>query len=83
MCTALPSVITDVGDAGVLLGDAGLVVPPQDAERLTEGLLTLVQSSPETRAALGNIARKRIKENYSLERVTHQYEDLYQKVLSK
>ncbi len=81
MCTALPSVVTDVGDAGVLLGDADLVVPPQDPEGLAQGLLTLVQSSPETRAALGNIARKRIKENYSIEGFKRQYEDLYQKVM--
>jgi glycosyltransferase involved in cell wall biosynthesis len=83
MCTGLPSVVTDVGDAAVLLGNAGLMVQPQDIEGLTKGLLTLVQSTSETRAALGNIARKRIQENYSMEAVKQQYEDLYQKVLSK
>jgi glycosyltransferase involved in cell wall biosynthesis len=82
MCVGLPSVVTDVGDAGLLLGDAGLVVPPQDTESLTEGLLTLVQCTSETRASLGNIARERIKENYSIEGVKRQYEDLYQKVMS-
>ena len=82
MCTGLPSVVTDVGDAGLLLGDAGLVVSPQDPEGLAQCLLILVQSSPETRASLGNTARERIKENYSLEGVKRQYEDLYQKVMS-
>ena len=82
MCTSLPSVVTDVGDAGLLLGDAGLVVPPQDSERLAEGLLTMVQYTSETRASLGDIARKRIKENYSMESVQCHYEDLYQKVFS-
>jgi glycosyltransferase involved in cell wall biosynthesis len=82
MCMGLPSVVTDVGDAGMLLGDAGLVVSPQDSEALMQGLLTLIQSSPEARMSLGNIARERIKRNYSIESVRRQYEDLYQKVLS-
>jgi glycosyltransferase involved in cell wall biosynthesis len=83
MCSGLPSVVTDVGDAAVLLGNAGLIVQPQDIEGLTKGLLTLVQSTSETREALGNIARKRIQENYSIEAVKLRYEELYQKVLSK
>ena len=62
MCAGLPSVVTDVGDAALLLGDAGLVVPAQDTKSLAEGLLTMVQYTAETRASLGNIARKRIKE---------------------
>jgi glycosyltransferase involved in cell wall biosynthesis len=82
MCMNLPSVVTDVGDAAMLLGDAGLVVSPQDPEALAQGLLTLIQSSPEARVSLGNIARERIRENYSIEGVKRQYEDLYQKVMS-
>ena len=81
MCTSLPSVVTDVGDAGVLLGDAGLVVPPQDPERLAEGLLTMVQYTSETRASLGNIALKRIKEHYSIESFKRQQEKVYQEVM--
>ena len=81
MCTSLPSVVTDVGDAGVLLGDAGLVVPPQDPERLAEGLLTMVQYTSETRASLGNIARNRIKDYYSIEGFKCQQEKLYQEVM--
>jgi glycosyltransferase involved in cell wall biosynthesis len=82
MCMGLPSVVTDVGDAGMLLGDAGLIVSPQDPEALMQGLLTLIQSSPEARVSLGNIARERIMANYSIEGVKRQYEDLYQKVMS-
>jgi glycosyltransferase involved in cell wall biosynthesis len=58
-----------------------LVVSPQDPEALAQGLLTLIQNSPEARESLGNIARERIKENYSIESVKRQYEDLYQKVM--
>ena len=82
MCVGLPSVVTDVGDAALLLGDAGLVVPPRDTEALTQGLLNLIQVSSEHRAFLGNIARRRIEENYSIARVARQYEDLYQKVMN-
>ena len=81
MCTSLPSVVTDVGDASILLGNAGLVVPPKDSERLAEGLLTMVQYTSETRASLGNIARNRIKELYSIEGFKVQQEKLYQEVM--
>ena len=81
MSTSLPSVVTDVGDAAILLGDAGLVVPPQDPERLAEGLLTMTQYTSETRESLGNIARKRIREHYSLESFKGQQEKLYQEVM--
>ena len=82
MCAGLPSVVTDVGDAGLLLGEGGLVVSPQDTEALAQSLLTLVQYSPDTRASFGIAARKRIKENYSIDVVKRKYEELYQKVMS-
>ena len=83
MCAGLPSVVTDVGDAAVLLGEAGLVVSPKDAEALMQGLLAVVQYSPESRALLGNIACNRIKDNYSIDIIKRQYEDLYQKVVNE
>jgi glycosyltransferase involved in cell wall biosynthesis len=82
MCVGLPSVVTDVGDAALLVGNSGLVVPVQDTESLIEGLLTLVKYTAENRARLGKIARNRINENYSIESVKHQYEELYHRVMS-
>ena len=82
MCAGLSSVVTDVGDAKILLGKSGLLVPPQDVGALAQGLLTLVQYTPDARELLGTIARKRIIENYSIDSVRRQYEDLYEKVLS-
>ena len=82
MSIGLPSVVTNVGDAALLLGEAGLVVPPRDTEALMQGLLKLIQASTEHRAWLGNIARKRVEANYSISSIQHQYEELYQKVLS-
>ena len=83
MSAGLPSVVTDVGDAGILLGDGGLVVSPKDTEALTQALLSMIKYSSDTRISLGELARKRIKENYSMDIVKRQYEKLYQKVLSE
>jgi glycosyltransferase involved in cell wall biosynthesis len=82
MCVGLPSVVTDVGDAALLLGDGGLVVKSRNTKALKEGLLTLIQASQEYRVLLGIIARKRIKENYSISMIQHHYEELYQDILS-
>ena len=82
MCVGLPSVVTDVGDAALLLGDAGIVVPPNDTDALTKGLLKLIQASSEDRNLLGYIARRRIEDNYSIASFKRQYEELYQKVQS-
>ena len=41
MASGLPVVVTEVGDNGAVVGDAGLVVPPRDAAALAQALSTL------------------------------------------
>jgi len=82
MSVGLPAVVSDVGDAALVLGDAGVVVPPRDESELTKGLLKLINSSVENRVLLGKAARMRIEERYSMDSIQHQYDELYQRVLS-
>lgn len=77
MSCGVPCVVTDVGDSAILVGDTGIVVPPQDAQALADGWLSLLEAGAPARHQLGQAARRRIEANYSLESIVRQYEELY------
>ncbi len=77
MSCGVPCVVTDVGDSAWIVGDTGKVVPPRDPTALANALRELVDIGAAARRALGKRARQRIVENFSLESVVRQYEDLY------
>jgi len=70
MACELPCVVTDVGDSRLLVGDAGIVVPPRDDDALATALLKLAELSPESRRALGRKGRERIIAKFSLDALT-------------
>lgn len=77
MSCAVPCVVTDVGDCAFTVGDTGVVVSPRDAGALAEGWGQLLSIGPEGRRSLGQAARRRIEENFSLEAMVRNYENLY------
>jgi glycosyltransferase involved in cell wall biosynthesis len=81
MACAIPCVVTNVGDAALIVGETGLVVPPRDPQRLADGWRTMLERGPEGRRLLGAQARKRIETHYSLQFVVKQYETLYQNLV--
>jgi glycosyltransferase involved in cell wall biosynthesis len=80
MACEVPCVVTDLGDCGHLVGDAGRVVPPRDPEALAAAWEALVALGPEGRRTLGRAARARIAERFDLRRVAEAYEALYRRV---
>ncbi len=82
MSCGVPCVVTDVGDSALLVGRTGVVVPPRSPERLAEGVESLLALSPDRRRELGEAARRRIMENYGIERMSRRYEDLYRETTS-
>lgn len=77
MACAVPCVVTNVGDNGLLVGDTGVVVAPNDPEGLTRGCLTLIRLGRRGRQALGARARERIIREFSLAKAVANYEGLY------
>src|SRR5712691_12524544 len=75
MACGLPAVATDVGDAGAIVGDAGLIVPPGDPCALAAAIRTL--EPPAARAARAARARARIVENFAMSRALARYAELY------
>jgi glycosyltransferase involved in cell wall biosynthesis len=80
MSVARASVTTDVGDAALLLGDCGTVVVNNDVRALMEGLEKMVRHSKEEREILGQKARLRIQQNFTLQQTVKQFENVYRKI---
>ena len=77
MACGVPCVVTDVGDAAAIVANTGLVVPRRNPEALAAGLRTLVVMGTRERSRLGRLARARIEQEFSLERMVRAYGNLY------
>ena len=77
MACSTPCVATDVGDVRDIIGETGVVVPPRDPIALSEGWGRLAALSMVSRRELGQRARQRIIDRYSLAANAHQYAELY------
>lgn len=66
MACGVPCVSTDAGDAALIVGDQGRVVPKSNPEKLAGAVLDMVSA---VRAKQGPATRERIVELFSLERM--------------
>ena len=77
MACGVPCAVTDAGDSALIVGDTGRVAPAENHRALAAALAELVDMGPFERARLGERARSRIEEHFSLSAVTARYENLY------
>jgi len=82
MACGLPAIATDVGDAKLILGDTGLVVPPEDPVALAAGIRILASESAAARAERGARARAHIVENFALAGAVERHVQLYASLAS-
>ena len=82
MAMGLPCVVTDVGDAAVLVADGGVVVPREDSNALAQGLERLVALPTGARRELGQRAKARIHAEFTIERARERFEAVYRCVLN-
>ena len=80
MASGIPCVSTDVGDAAMLIGNTGGLVPKADPAALAQKLGEFLDIAPEARATLGAAARARIEERFSLAAVAARYADLFREL---
>jgi glycosyltransferase involved in cell wall biosynthesis len=82
MAMGLPCVTTDVGDAGVLLGDTGILVQKDDYEALAVGLKQMLDMSQDEKTALGERARLRVQNEFTMDRMRKKFEAVYAEILA-
>jgi glycosyltransferase involved in cell wall biosynthesis len=80
MASGVPCVSTDVGDAALLIGDTGGLVPKADPAALAHKLEEFLDIAPEAHAVLGAAARRRIEERFSLNAIAARYAALFREL---
>ena len=82
MASALPVVATDVGGNAELVaaGETGLLVPPEDPQRMADALLRYTADAA-LRQNHGAAGRKRVECNFSIDNMVMRYTQLYESLL--
>ena len=80
MACGTPCAVTDVGDAALIVGEHGRVVPPSNPGALAGAIESLIELGADGRRELGRAARERIASQFSLSQTTAQYEALYERI---
>jgi len=81
MACGVPAVVTDVGDSAWIVGDTGKVVPPEKPQELCLAWQEMIELGPEGRTRLGCLARKRVRDLFSLDAIIRKYENIYFDIL--
>jgi glycosyltransferase involved in cell wall biosynthesis len=82
MASGLPVVASSVGGVPELVGEAGVLVPPNDAGALATALAELL-ADPGRRRALGAAARQRVQDEFRLDDALAAHVDLYERLLAR
>jgi glycosyltransferase involved in cell wall biosynthesis len=82
MACGTPCVVTDVGDARLIVGDTGWVVSPSDPSAVAEALQEAIEEMGDTAkwSARKASCRSRILENYSLDRMVDSFYKVWTEV---
>ncbi|ALX86107.1 glycosyl transferase [Achromobacter denitrificans] len=74
MACGVYCVVTDVGDAAYIVGDAGVVVPPEQPEALARGIETALRDvASRGQGRAGEAGRARVLANFDLARMVRDY----------
>jgi glycosyltransferase involved in cell wall biosynthesis len=82
MAAGVPVVGTPVGSVEWMLGEAGVVVPPGDADALAEALGTLLRD-PERLERMSRAAQRRVAERFSTDIFDRNVGELYASVFGR
>lgn len=79
MACGVPCVVTDAGDSALIVADLGTVVPPGNPAALARGLGGMLEMLPKVRR---DDLRRRIVENFTLEKMIGETEKALEQMLN-
>ena len=77
MASGVPCIATDAGDARVIVGDTGNIVPIGDAEGIARAILSVHRASRDEKSAMAIGCRARIAEHFEISHVVSRYAVFY------
>lgn len=81
MACGTPCVVTQVGDAGVIVGDAGWIAPPERATALQGAMASAVDAVRRYgRDTVGEHCRQRVHQTFGLMQMVQAYTTLWRQV---
>lgn len=81
MACATPCVVTDVGDAAHIVGDTGVVVPPEQPPALAAGMAAMLERiERDGRDAVGAAGRQRVLAQFDLARMVQAYTAVWRRI---
>ena len=80
MSCEVPCIVTDVGDSKMIVGECGMVIPPNDEQRLYDAIMQMIQRA---RQLLGKLSRNKIVREFSLQRMVDETQNIIYKTLHK
>jgi glycosyltransferase involved in cell wall biosynthesis len=81
MSVGLPCIASEVGDVKRVLADTGLIVPPENSERLALAINTILALPQTERESIGVRSRGRIRERYSKSRMMDSFTAIYKNAI--
>ncbi len=77
MASGIPCVSTNVGDVAKLIGETGIIVQPEAPSALADSCISLLSCSPDNRRKLGEKARQRVLNHFSIEKTAARFVEIY------
>lgn len=81
MACGVPCVVTNIGDSALIVGDTGIVISTKNIDELVRAWIKLIKVGSVHRKQLGQKARERIINKFSLLKIINNYEEMYREVL--
>jgi glycosyltransferase involved in cell wall biosynthesis len=76
MAAGLPAIATNVGDCRLVLDDDRFIAT---AETLANAMATMLSLSPDEQQAIGMRNRARVRENYTIEKMTGAFDKVFER----
>jgi glycosyltransferase involved in cell wall biosynthesis len=73
MAMETPCIVTDVGDARIIVNDLGKVAPPNNPYQLSKAIVEMLEMPESVVIKMGSEARQFISDNYNIRKVAQQY----------